>query len=607
LARKILLADDSVTAQNMGRKILADAGYEVVTVNNGSAALKKITELKPDLVILDVYMPGYSGLEVCQRMKEASECARIPVLLSVGKLEPFKPEEAQRVRAEGYIVKPFEASELLAALAKLEDKIVPRAEPSKPGRFARALASLDESSSGARGEKFPGEDSVQQNGWKSRIGFPREHAATEDKIDDYSGIYNPMNRDLRTVVRTPAETAAEKPVDSSQPPPAAGAHVDLAALVPPGLPTDVTPEEVAAIAAAMQIRMAGESLNGNSQPGAPTPAMETTAPGNEDFIISPAPDLAHGSEAFLPSVVQAQAAATEQIKQEQIKRELIENEPAKVDESPLDLEISNDGYQRAYASDAPVTMAAAEAALGADPGLGRWTAVAVALDGDQANVSLEQEMHEAYADFVRDTNSHGSERSPEPQTAASAAPVAVADEQEAPADFAAATVVEAGPVPQVESALPELSPLSPDGAPAGIEHQEVQTSLLAAVPGRVAPQGPASLPALTPMEQESQTADESEAVKSTAAAWASWRSIRDAKKDDSAAAPPSYRQFESPAAQPEETAAMAVAAGAENSVADASLPSAENSADVASIVESMLADLRPKLMAELSRKMAERK
>ena len=46
MARKILLADDSVTAQNMGRKILADAGYEVITVNNGSAALKKIAELK---------------------------------------------------------------------------------------------------------------------------------------------------------------------------------------------------------------------------------------------------------------------------------------------------------------------------------------------------------------------------------------------------------------------------------------------------------------------------------------------------------------------------------------------------------------------------------
>ncbi|MGA9353883.1 MAG: response regulator, partial [Terriglobales bacterium] len=113
MARKILLADDSVTAQNMGRKILADAGYDVITVNNGSAALKRVAETSPDLIILDVYMPGYSGLEVCQKLKEAAETADIPVLLSVGKLEPFKPQEARRVRADAHIVKPFEASQLL--------------------------------------------------------------------------------------------------------------------------------------------------------------------------------------------------------------------------------------------------------------------------------------------------------------------------------------------------------------------------------------------------------------------------------------------------------------------------------------------------------------
>ena len=113
MARKILLADDSVTAQNMGRKILTEAGYEVITVNNGSAALKKIAELKPDMIILDVYMPGYGGLEVCHRLKENDETARIPVLLTVGKLEPFKAEEARRVRADMHIVKPFEANELL--------------------------------------------------------------------------------------------------------------------------------------------------------------------------------------------------------------------------------------------------------------------------------------------------------------------------------------------------------------------------------------------------------------------------------------------------------------------------------------------------------------
>ena len=165
MARKILLADDSVTAQNMGRKILADAGYEVITVNNGSAALKKIAEQKPDLIVLDVYMPGYSGLEVCQRLKEAQETSRLPILLTVGKLEPFKPEEAKRVRADGFIVKPFEASELLSALSKLEDKIVPRAEASKPGRFARVTAAIE-----GRYDKTVAIE--EDTGWKDRIAFP---------------------------------------------------------------------------------------------------------------------------------------------------------------------------------------------------------------------------------------------------------------------------------------------------------------------------------------------------------------------------------------------------------------------------------------------------
>src|SRR5450755_3036997 len=221
----------------MGRKILADAGYEVITVNNGSAALKKIAELKPEIIILDVYMPGYSGLEVCQRLKEAQETSRVPVLLSVGKLEPFKPEEAKRVRADGYIVKPFEASELLSALSKLEDKIVPRGEASKPGRFARANAALDE----GRYDKSVASD---DSGWKNRISFPtkKKEKAQEDDAED-SAIYNAMNKDLRTVVDrkvadTPRVVRAEEP------------RVDLGALAPEGLPKDVTPEEIAALAAA---------------------------------------------------------------------------------------------------------------------------------------------------------------------------------------------------------------------------------------------------------------------------------------------------------------------------------------------------------------------
>src|SRR5436309_9367700 len=151
----------------MGRRILADAGYEVITVNNGSAALKKIAEHKPDLVVLDVYMPGYSGLEVCQRIKDTRETARVPVLLTVGKLEPFKPDEARRVKADGFIVKPFEASELLSALSKLEDKIVPQPQPQKPGRFAKTLAAFDQADK-ANGEQF----GDRETGWKNRLIIP---------------------------------------------------------------------------------------------------------------------------------------------------------------------------------------------------------------------------------------------------------------------------------------------------------------------------------------------------------------------------------------------------------------------------------------------------
>src|SRR5579859_2084816 len=112
-----------MTAQNMGKKILSEAGYDVVAVSNGAAAVKKIAEQKPDIIILDVYMPGYSGLEVCEKVRGSLETLKIPVLLTVGKMEPYKPEDANRVRADGVIIKPFEASDLLAIIKKFEERI----------------------------------------------------------------------------------------------------------------------------------------------------------------------------------------------------------------------------------------------------------------------------------------------------------------------------------------------------------------------------------------------------------------------------------------------------------------------------------------------------
>ena len=234
MARRILLADDSVTAQNMGRRILTDAGYEVVTVNNGSAALKKIAENKPDLIVLDVYMPGYGGLEVCQRVKENPETKLIPVLLTVGKLEPFKAEEARRVGADSFIIKPFEATELLTVLTKLEDKIVAQPQPQKSGRFAKALAAVEQSD---KGERF----GDRETGWKNRLTIPVPPAkplAAEEAPEIPAAAAGPEMGASASRDREPIE--AVKPVESHR----------FERPIPAGLPADITPEEIAAITAA---------------------------------------------------------------------------------------------------------------------------------------------------------------------------------------------------------------------------------------------------------------------------------------------------------------------------------------------------------------------
>jgi CheY-like chemotaxis protein len=123
---KILLADDSMTAQKMGKEILIGAGYEVIAVSNGAAAAKKLAE-KPDICVLDIIMPGYTGIEVCEKIRANMETAKTPVLLTVGKMEHYEQKDAQRVAADGVIVKPFEATDLIAAVQKLADQLAPKA------------------------------------------------------------------------------------------------------------------------------------------------------------------------------------------------------------------------------------------------------------------------------------------------------------------------------------------------------------------------------------------------------------------------------------------------------------------------------------------------
>lgn len=106
---RILLADDSVTIQKVVNLTFADEGIQVVTVGDGDSAMQKFVESVPDLVMVDVNMPGVDGYRICEMIKQDDETKHIPVILLVGSFEPFDEEEARRVGADDFLTKPFQS------------------------------------------------------------------------------------------------------------------------------------------------------------------------------------------------------------------------------------------------------------------------------------------------------------------------------------------------------------------------------------------------------------------------------------------------------------------------------------------------------------------
>jgi len=691
LARKILLADDSVTAQNMGRKILTDAGYEVVTVNNGSAALKKITEQRPDLIVLDVYMPGYSGLEVCQRIKENRETSRIPILLTVGKLEPFKPEEARRARADAFVVKPFEANELLSALTKLEDKIVPQPEPYKPGRFAKAVAAVDS-------ENGSGMKSGESNdSWKARLQIPRntprerepepdvDYAATQGK--GFRDFFAQDARSKRKSKARPSEPPAERPI-------------------PAGLPQDITAEEIAAItAAAARLNAAPPAVpaerqrvtesiaeiadeQASTEEAAPVtfasaPAAQARAekptvsaaeivadvpsssetnievatpePGQTSYAEpevteppEPAPQVAATDlvadlasppameetqgepplteTAQMHSVTPATPEHPESVEQGQGAEELgaappVAPEPVPALSAPLpqsdDVMAAlqslmpaggNDGVSPVHLapdlsvhakSEVPVGVAAdASPLMGAYSQGPHWIAEEVALAAGEAALSLEKEMRESYAAFVATESPQAESISPLPTLpeASSERPVEVAlpqvTEQLAVHAMACAAAATAATAIVAQEAAAPAEPEAPQMIEKVTTLPESEiVSVLEIIPDAGEP---SVASAAAPVTEESGATEEMVGQ---------WKNIRDSIAGFATKPGPMKEsvhdiEFGPSVAGPETTATPEAAPSA----ASASDPTA-----IASIVDSVLAELRPKIVAEIARQLADPK
>jgi CheY-like chemotaxis protein len=122
MSGKILLADDSITIQKVVNLTFADEGIEVVAVSNGEVAEKRLSEINPDLVLADIFMPGKSGYELCHYIKQSPQFKHIPVVLLVGAFEPFDKAEADRVGADAHLTKPFESRALVETVHRLIQK-----------------------------------------------------------------------------------------------------------------------------------------------------------------------------------------------------------------------------------------------------------------------------------------------------------------------------------------------------------------------------------------------------------------------------------------------------------------------------------------------------
>ena len=115
---RILVADDNSNIQKMVALALKDEGIDVVAVGNGEAAMRKIPDLRPDLVLADIFMPVRNGYELCEFIKNDSRYMNTPVVLLVGAFDPLDEQETQRVRADGVLKKPFVPPDPLINMVK---------------------------------------------------------------------------------------------------------------------------------------------------------------------------------------------------------------------------------------------------------------------------------------------------------------------------------------------------------------------------------------------------------------------------------------------------------------------------------------------------------
>ena len=118
--QSILLVDDSKTELHFLSGVLVQHGFRVRTAENGDEALRRIAEEKPDLILMDVVMPGQNGFQLTRTITRDPQYADVPVIMCTSKNQETDRVWGMRQGARDYVVKPVQPDELIAKIRQFD-------------------------------------------------------------------------------------------------------------------------------------------------------------------------------------------------------------------------------------------------------------------------------------------------------------------------------------------------------------------------------------------------------------------------------------------------------------------------------------------------------
>lgn len=119
MTKKILIIEDDPATQRLVEYSLKQEGYDVITASNGLEGIRKVLGESPDLLILDVMLPGLDGFEICYRLRAEPATANLPILMFSAKAQEIDKDTGKRVGADDYLTKPSAPAEIISHVANL--------------------------------------------------------------------------------------------------------------------------------------------------------------------------------------------------------------------------------------------------------------------------------------------------------------------------------------------------------------------------------------------------------------------------------------------------------------------------------------------------------